>query len=431
MHFYCLDGLLIIHNPELAAAVAVAGLNISRLKEQRADKPIELDFEISGDVLAYGVGLTVEEAAANARWLLDHANVEEAVAQSQAVINGLPDDGLVWRAVAYGRMMSIPAGEGVCLLTDHILLPLSWNRDAYFIARALLSAGQQDLVRRHLIWTFETAERRSGVWARCYMANGRIKDEAFQLDQQLYPLLELAEYVLETDDQVTFARLYPHIDAVLMAVDARRVGVRLLFPTDETPADDPIDLPYHLSSHILMWHTLTKLYALGTLGSWSERISGLYQTIQESFVGEHNGRRLYAYAIDGLGGFHFYHDANDFPLPLAPTWNFVSADDPIWQATIEFAFSEMNEGGFYDGRLGSIHTPAPWPLGDVQELIIARTLHDKAREENALAHLRAAAQSDGALPEAYDAASGSVISRHWFAWPNAAYACAELGAFAK
>ncbi len=27
---------------------------------------------------------------------------------------------------------------------------------------------------------------------------------------------------------------------------------------------------------------------------------------------------------------------------------------------------------------------------------------------------------DGALPEAYDASTGVVVSRHWFVWPNAA-----------
>ncbi len=67
-----------------------------------------------------------------------------------------------------------------------------------------------------------------------------------------------------------------------------------------------------------------------------------------------------------------------------------------------------------------MHTRAPWPLGDVQDMIIARAMNDPERERRALARLEAAAQWDGALPEAYDAESGAVVSRHWFAWPNAA-----------
>jgi hypothetical protein len=433
MRVFCRDGLLIIHNSELGAAVAIAGLNASG-EEQQVDHPLELAFELSLDApgkLAYGVGLTVEEAAQNARWLYDHASMEQTAAHWQRFWQGLPTDPLVRRAIVYGLMMVVPAGEGACLLTDHMLLPLSWNRDAYFVARALLSAGQRDVVRRHLLWTFETAERLNGMWVRCYTANGRVKDPAFQLDQQLYPLLELAEYALETGDNETFARLRPHVEGALAALETRRTADALLFSTDETSADDPIALPYALSSHILLWRTLSKLAALGAAGHWTDRIAPLHETVQQIFVTEHDGCRLYAYAADGAGRFHFYHDANDFPLALAPAWGFVSADDPVWTATVEFAFSEANQGGVYAGQLGSVHTPAPWPLGDVQDLIIAQALNDKRRADRARARLRRAAQPDGGLSEAYDAETGEVISRHWFAWPNAAYACVELGAFAR
>ncbi len=147
------------------------------------------------------------------------------------------------------------------------------------------------------------------------------------------------------------------------------------------------------------------------------------------FTAEHEGKRIFAYATDGAGHFHFYHDANDFPLALAPAWGFLPADDPVWRSTVAFAFSEANRGGFYDGHLGSVHSPAPWALGDIQDLIIARATGDAARAERARSALRRAAQDDGSLPEAYHAADGSVFSRHWFVWTNAALACLELGAF--
>lgn len=164
-------------------------------------------------------------------------------------------------------------------------------------------------------------------------------------------------------------------------------------------------------------------------GEYAAMAEQVRAAINEHFVAEHNGRKIYAYATDGAGNFHFYHDANDFPLALAPAWGFCAADDPVWRATIEFAFSPDNVGGYYEGRLGSVHTPAAWALGDVQELIIARAIGDKDRENRAREYLQKAAQWDGALPEAYDAKTGEVVSRHWFAWPNAAYACFELGAF--
>src|SRR5690606_8147628 len=164
--------------------------------------------------------------------------------------------------------LAVPVNDGYCLLTDHMLLPLSWNRDAYYMARALLSWDHPDIdtrsvVRGHLHWMFETAERLDGAWGRCYLANGQIKDPAFQLDQQLFPLLELAEYMLETQDTDTFEHYRSQVEAVLSTLHQRRAAHAALYPTDETPADDPIAYPYHLSSHILFWVVLKKLSQLG------------------------------------------------------------------------------------------------------------------------------------------------------------------------
>lgn len=338
-------------------------------------------------------------------------------------------DPLLRRGLAYSRMMAIPVRDGVCLLTDHMLLPLSWNRDAYYLARALLSwhEDMRDSVRRHLIWMFEVAQRIDGIWARCYLANGRVKDGAFQLDQQIFPLLEWAEYVIETSDQALFERLKPGVEAVIAALLARRAENALLFPTDETPADDPIAMPYHFSSHVLLWATLTKLNRLGM--GYDALADDLQAAIRTHFTVDYDGTALFAYAVDGRGGFHLYHDANDLPTILAPIWGFCAVSDPVWRATVDFAFSSANRDGVYGGRLGSVHTRAPWSLGDVQALILARLLNDEEREAEALRHLAFAAQSDGALPEAYDAQTGAVVSRTWFAWTNAAYACVQLGAF--
>ncbi len=421
--------LLLIHNPSLSAAVAISGLDVSALAEQHSTTPLELNVPVLNAQISYGIGLTVEAAVGNARWLAAHADLNISLAAWHSLLQNMPEDPLLRRAIVYGKMMAIPVGEAVCLLTDHMLLPLSWNRDAYFAARALLSSGQTELVRRHLLWTFETARREDATWARCYLANGSVKDGAYQLDQQLYPLLELAEYVLETGDQTTATRLRSQISEVLARLEARRKPGTLLFSTDETPADDPIALPYHFSSHVLLWHTLNKLHRIGEAGDWQERLTELHDAIAATFTAEFDGKRIYAYATDNAGRYHFYHDANDFPLALAPAWGFVSANDPLWRSTVDFAFSPSNPGGFYEHHLGSVHSRAPWSLGDVQELLIARALGDTARAESAQLSLQRAAQIDGALPEAYDGTTGEVYSRTWFLWPNAAYACAELGAF--
>lgn len=405
------NGILWIENPAIGA-VAVHGA---------------LDGAAECGELWIAFGLTRADAlSAVQRAAPDE---ERLTAQWRRWWHGIDDDPLLRRGLAYSRMMAIPVGDGACLLTDHMLLPLSWNRDAYYLARALLTwhADMREIVRRHLIWMFEIAERRDGMWARCYLANGRIKDGAFQLDQQIFPLLEWAEYVLETGDQTVFERLKPGVKAVIAALLARRAEHSLLFPTDETPADDPIAIPYHFSSHVLLWATLSKLNRLGM--GYEALADNLKVAIRAQFTVDHDGAALFAYAVDERGGFHLYHDANDLPTILAPVWGFCTVSDPVWRATIDFAFSDANRDGVYAGRLGSVHTRAPWSLGDVQALILARLLNDREREAESLRQLAFAAQSDGALPEAYDSQTGAVVSRTWFAWTNAVYACVQLGAF--
>lgn len=428
------DGRLAVENPVLGTAVVLAGLEPGTPQMIRSSEPVGIGLsrcEQGRAVLAYGIGSTVNQAAANAEWLHLHAEdlLRQTLAAWQSLWHGIPDEALLRRGLVYGLGMAVPVGEAICLLTDHMLLPLSWNRDAYYVARALLSAGRGDVMRRHLVWLFETAERAGGMWGRCYLANGKMKDGAFQLDQQLFPLLELTEYVLETGDSNTWDRFQPQAALLLDRLMARKSGHRLLFATDETPADDPIAQPYHFSSHLLFWRVLKLLKKLGF--NDNGLAEQLYAAINWYFIGEQGGRRLYAYATDGDGAYHFYHDANDIPLALAAQWGFVPADDPVWRATVDFAFSDANIGGIYAGRLGSVHTRAPWPLGDVQDLIIAQSLNDDQRAAHARARLQRAAQWDGALPEACDAQTNEVVSRHWFAWPNAALACVDLDAFSR
>ncbi len=341
---------------------------------------------------------------------------------------------LIRRARTYARdCCAVPVGESLCLLTDHMILPLSWTRDAYYVLQALRSdEGWRDLLRRHLLWLFEVAQRPAGFWGRAYLANGYPKDQVFQLDQQCYPLLELAQFADGGGDERTLERLMRHVPAVFDAIRAREAADAPLVGTDETPADDPMPLPYHFSSQVLLWHTLRRLDPLNRRWNFTPldlaaRATAIKAAIMSHFVVEHEGRRIFAYASDLRGNFHAYHDANDLPTVLAPLWGFCSVDDSVWRATLEFALSESNKGGYYVGRLGglgSVHTPAPWPLGDAQELIYARLIGDHHRVGAVLQRLIASATWDGALPEARDAETGVVRSRHWFAWPGAALVAA-------
>ena len=426
-HAELFDGVLTLENPALYTTVAIAGFAQDLVWQAEQDGPLTLDLPLATDapglVFTFGSDplFTREDMLSMAQVDVDLALRRE---RRDWVARRPPDarDPVVWRGLVYGEMLAVPVGEPLCILTDHMLLPLSWNRDAYYVARALLSWGDPiavDVVRRHLLWMFETADRPGGAWGRCYLANGRVKDPAYQLDQQVFPLIELAEYVAETGDGATWERLREHVPAVLRALLARRDSAAGLFPTDETPADDPLAFPFHFSSHILIWRAVKLLNGLDDSLDYEALADEIRERALVAFAAQRDGVPLFAYATDGAGQVHFYHDANDVPLALAPAWGFVEADDPVWHATVDFAFSPANVGGYYAGRLGSVHTRAAWPLGDAQDIIVARVLNDADRERRAWDRLHAAAQWDGALPEAVDPATNAVASRPWFAWPNA------------
>lgn len=348
-------------------------------------------------------------------------------------------------AIAYVRgCTALAAGPGErTILTDHRLLPLSWTRDAYWQALLLLVADEASLVddgtaivEDHLRWLWLRTERPDGAWVRSHHANGRRKDLPFQADQQLYPMLELADYAALTgrlpslrsgpaDDLERWAAL---VSRAWVPVEASRDPFTGLMRSDENASDDPAPLPLIAASQILGWYTARRLLALEAaleLGLDTSALASFEEAMRRG-LSEHvtvDGAegRMWAYAVDGRGEATSFHDAGDLPSVLAPLWGYCSADDPTWRATMRFAFSPANSGyapGPFGG-LGSPHTAGSWPLGDLQEWVFASLTGDPEQAERLLDRIAFVAAEDGMLPEAYDSDDGSFTARHWFAWPGA------------
>ena len=420
------DGQLIwFDDRELGASAAVA-------LPAQANVPagMSLPFVVAlafGDTLADAVRETVLLAGEG------HDLVGAEVRERRSWWTGLgrdaESDHRVRRATAYAvDCAAARAGDDlVAVLADHEILPLVWTRDAYYVCRMLLELAPRDRRVRAVVdgfvrWLFDKAERPTGWWPRASLANGAAKDPAFQLDQQLFPLLLLEDHARLTGDSATHDRYVPMRDDLLRALLARRTPFGLI-ATDETPADDPIEQPFHFSSHVLLWRVLRDLDPRSAA-----------EVRDATRIGFTDSGR-FAYAVRGASadGPRHYHDANDFPTVFAPAWGFCRADDPVWRSTIEFAWSTANAGYFAGalGGLGSLHTPHPWPLGDLQEIVAARVLGDAERERRGWARLEHVETWDGLLPEAYDETTGAVASRHHFAWPAALRALLALDPMLK
>jgi hypothetical protein len=175
--------------------------------------------------------------------------------------------------------------EHVCAITDHQLLPLAWNRDVYYMIQLLFVAEQQTerlveacwqaawrekvqrVIRGHLLWTFETAQRPHRYWGRAYLTTGYCKNDVFQLDQQCYPLLELCDYFTRYRDEHLVSRVSSQVNEILDMLMEYKDEHTWLFKTGETPADDAVAYPYHFSSQVLVWWTLKHLASLNATAS--------------------------------------------------------------------------------------------------------------------------------------------------------------------
>ena len=400
------DGVIWVADEALGAAAAIA-----------------LAHQGEGVVaLAVALGMSRDEAVTVASGLVQDAEGrwETTRDQRREYWRGIDvDDRVVRRGMAYAVDCATSRLSGVALLADHVILPLVWTRDAYYVCRMLLAIDRDaasDIVTRFLRWCFEVAERPDGWWPRASLASGQAKDPVFQLDQQLYPLLLLEDHARLIGDRSLITRYASTRDEIVGALLAKRSPDGLI-ATAETPADDPIDAPFHFSSHVLLWRVLRDL----------DRTAA--EEVRSATTRHFASGDVFAYAVRGAGGDGAvrYHDANDLPTVFAPGWGFCAASDARWRSTIAFAWSTANRG-FIGGALaglGSVHTLHPWPLGDLQDLLVGRITGDGSRAMRAADRLRRVTTWDGMLPEAYDERTGEVASRHWFAWPIALWAMLE------
>ncbi len=343
------------------------------------------------------------------------------------------------RAATYVRSCTALQVDGAerTILADHRILPLSWNRDAYWSARLLLATwgrGGHDederIVADHLRWLFLRCERPDGRWVRSHYADGRRKDHPFVADQQLYPLLELADYIGVTGRLPALppGAAWPELVTVAWSAAEGAIDpdVGLVRTVENATGDVPAN-PYLLSDQLLLWHTVRRLAAVADrLGlpkaSLLELATRVRAAISERFMVEGPLGSMWAGSVNGRGGFERYVDATDLPVALAPLWGFCKPTDPAWQTTMRFAFDPENPG-FETGPLGGLgsrHTPGSWSLGDIIGWLAFGLMERRAASEAALERLTRSAFDDGMLPEAYDPDGSGAAVRHWFAWPGAA-----------
>lgn len=134
--------------------------------------------------------------------------------------------------------------------------------------------------------------------------------------------------------------------------------------------------------------------------------------------------KIYAYEVDGKGGYNLMDDANSPSLLSIPYIGYRRADDEIYKNTRKFILSEDNPY-YYEGDvakgIGSPHTPKNyiWHIGLTMQILTSNN------EEEIKACLGMIANSHAGtnfMHEGFDVNNPEKFTREWFAWANTLFA---------
>ncbi|MBO4907282.1 MAG: glycoside hydrolase family 125 protein [Bacteroidaceae bacterium] len=129
---------------------------------------------------------------------------------------------------------------------------------------------------------------------------------------------------------------------------------------------------------------------------------------------------IYAYEVDGFGNQLLMDDANVPSLLAMGYLGDVPLDDPIYQNTRRFVWSEDNPY-FFRGRAGEgiggphIGHDMPWPMSIMMR---AFTSTDDAEIRRCLEMLMTTDAGTGFMHESFHKDDATNFTRKWFAWQN-------------
>ena len=130
--------------------------------------------------------------------------------------------------------------------------------------------------------------------------------------------------------------------------------------------------------------------------------------------------KIYAYEVDGFGNYFLMDDANVPSLLAMPYLGDVSQDDPIYQNTRRYVWSEDNPY-FFRGKVGEgiggphVGYDMVWPMSIMMR---AFTSHDDKEIKECVEMLMNTDAGTGFMHESFNKDDASKFTRDWFAWQN-------------
>ncbi len=195
------------------------------------------------------------------------------------------------------------------------------------------------------------------------------------------------------------------------------------------PSDDSTIFPYLVPSNFFAVSVLRKAATIlrqvnhnqVLAGECEQLASQVDLALKEYAVVDHpKYGKMYAFEVDGFGSSLLMDDANAPSLLCLPYLTDVDIDDPIYQNTRRFVWSEDNPY-FFRGKAGEgIGGPhcgldKPWPMSMVMK---AFTTNDRAEKEWCVQQILKTDAGTGFMHESFNKDDAADFTRSWFAWAN-------------
>ena len=129
---------------------------------------------------------------------------------------------------------------------------------------------------------------------------------------------------------------------------------------------------------------------------------------------------IYAYEVDGFGNQLLMDDANVPSLLAMAYLGDVPKDDPVYQNTRRFVWSEDNPY-FFKGQAGEgiggphVGQDMPWPMSIMMKAFTSR---DDKEIQECIVMLQKTDAGKGFIHESFHKDDASRYTRDWFAWQN-------------
>ena len=208
------------------------------------------------------------------------------------------------------------------------------------------------------------------------------------------------------------------------------------------PSDDATQLPFLVPSNLMASDVIRKaaeiLEAVNRDAELAAECRALGAEIDAALaahaVREHpTAGRIWAFEVDGFGSALFMDDANVPSLIAIPYFTSVPVDDPVYQATRAFVWSEANPWFFRGGAGEGIGGPhcgygSIWPMSVILKGL---TTDDPDEVRACLDQLTRTDARTSFIHESHDKDDAEAYSRPWFAWANTLFGELVLRACAR